>query len=414
MISKFQENIRIAWVSLRGQKLRTILTMCIIAFGIMSLVGMLTAIDVLNQSISSNFSALGANSYTISNRGANLQVMGGNRGRSKRHSVISYEDATRFKKDFQDQNNIVSLSSSVTRNAVVKFGNIKTNPNIPIIGADEYYSDISGFEFEFGRNFSPEELKEGKDVAIIGSELRKNLFQYSDGIGEDIRIGSKRYKVVGTLKSKGASFGAGNDKNVIIPLLNVRLNYRTNRTSYLITIKTSKNSDISKSREEARGVFRAVRQDKPLDEDSFELESSESLTGELTQMTGYLSIGSFLIALITLLGALVGLLNIMLVSVTERTKEIGIRKAIGATRKSIATQFLIEAILICQLGGVLGVLLGMMVGNSVTVLVGGAFIIPWFWIFVAFFICLVVGIGSGIYPAIKAAKLDPVESLRYE
>lgn len=414
MLSKFQENIRIAWVSLRGQKLRTILTMFIIAFGIMSLVGMLTAIDVLNQSISSNFSALGANSFTVSNRGANLQIMGGHGGRAKRHTPITYEEAMRFKKEFQSEKLKVSLTSVVTRNAVVKHQSVKTNPNISVIGTDDYYAEIAGFEFEYGRNFSQDELKEGRAVAIIGSELRKNLFQYGDGIEEDIRIGSNRYKIIGTLKSKGASFGAGNDKNVIIPLLNVRLNYRSSRTSYLITVKCNSAQDVPVVLEEAKGVMRAIRQDKPLDEDSFEIETSDSLSGELTQMTSYLSIGSFLIALITLLGALVGLLNIMLVSVTERTREIGVRKAIGATRKSIALQFLTEAIMICQLGGLVGVILGMLVGNSVTMLVGGAFVIPWLWIVVAFIICLFVGVGSGIYPAMKAAKLDPVESLRYE
>ncbi len=407
-----RENIIIAWRSIRGQMLRTSLTILIIAFGIMSLVGMLTAIDVLKQSINENFSFLGANTFSIKNRGMRIQFGRGGQ-KPKKHPEISYEEALRFKNEFNFPA-IVSISANATATGVLKYGSKKTHPNIPVIGGDENYLQAAGYEIASGRNFTNEEVQSGSNVVIVGSEIKKNFFGVNSAIGESIWVGSKRYTIIGTLEEKGAGIGMGNDRLAIIPLNNLRMNYKNQKTSFAITVKCNSADILENAVGEATGTFRIIRNDKPGREDSFDIEKSDSLINELLGMTQYISMGSIVIALITLLGALIGLLNIMLVSVTERTREIGVRKAIGATRSSIANQFLIEAILICQLGGILGVLLGILIGNSMTAIIGGSFIVPWNWMILSVIVCFIVGVASGFYPAMKAAKLDPVESLRYE
>jgi putative ABC transport system permease protein len=406
------ENIIIAWRSIRGQMLRTVLTILIIAFGIMSLVGMLTAIDVLKQSINENFSFLGANTFSIKNRGMRIQFGRGGQ-KPKKHPEITYQEALRFKNEFNFPA-IVSISANATGTGVLKYGSKKTHPNIPVIGADENYLLAAGYEIATGRNFTNEEVQSGANVVMVGAEIKKNFFGINPAIGESIWVGSKRYTIIGTLVEKGAGIGMGNDRIAIIPINNLRMNYKNQKTSFVITVKCNSADILENAVGEATGAFRIIRDDKPGREDSFEIEKSDSLINELLGMTQYISMGSIVIALITLLGALVGLLNIMLVSVTERTREIGVRKAIGATRSSIANQFLIEAILICQLGGALGVVLGILIGNSMTAIIGGSFVVPWNWMILSVVVCFIVGVASGFYPAMKAAKLDPVESLRYE
>jgi putative ABC transport system permease protein len=411
-LRQLRENIIIAWRSIKGQMLRTVLTIFIIALGIMSLVGMLTAIDVLKQSINDNFAFLGANTFTIRNRGFRASFGKGGQ-RPKKHPVITYEQALQFKNSFQFPGS-VSVSAMATQAGVIKRASKKTNPNIPITGCDDNYLDASGFEIAEGRNFTPEEVQTGRNVTVIGAEIKKNLFGGNNCIDQEISIGPKRYTIIGVLASKGAGIGISNDRSVLITLNNLRQNYKNEKTSFVITVKVARAELVDPGIDEATGKFRIARADLPGRESSFEIVKSDSIIKELLGMTAYISIGSVVIAVITLLGALIGLLNIMLVSVTERTREIGVRKAIGATRRSIALQFLIEAILICQLGGALGVVLGIGIGNLMTVIFGGSFIIPWNWIITAVVVCFVVGVISGFYPALRASKLDPVESLRYE
>lgn len=403
------ENIRMATKSLASQLLRTIITILIIGFGIMSLVGMLTAIDVLKQSINTTFAAFGSNSFTIQNR-----EFWQNKGqKQKPHPTIRYSEAKAFKERFVFPT-VVSISSVATRTGVVKSGSKKTHPKIMVIGIDEGYLEVGGFGLKKGRNFSQQELQHGSPVAIIGQDIAKTLFPGESSLQKSVWVGKVRLKIVGEVQEKGAGGGISNDRQLFVPLRQLQMYFSGDNASYVITGRTSSAALLDESSSEAEGLFRSIRKDRAGEQDSFEIEKSTGLVGQVLSMTTYLRLGAFAVALITLMGAMVGLLNIMLVSVTERTREIGVRKSLGATRRSIAQQFLIEAVVITQIGGLVGVLLGLGLGNLVSVFLGGTFLIPWNWIVLAFIVCFITGVGAGLYPAIKAAKMNPVDSLRYE
>jgi len=403
------ENLRMATRALTGQLLRTMITIFIIGFGIMSLVGMLTAIDVLKQSINTTFAAFGSNSFTIQNR--DFWQGGGQKQRP--HPSIRYSEAEAFKERFAFPS-LVSISSVATRTGVVKIGSRKTHPKIMVIGIDDSYLEVGGYAIKKGRNFSQQEIQQGSPVAIIGQDIAKTLFPGETSLQKSVWVGKVRLKIVGEIKEKGAGGGISNDRQLFVPMRQLQMYFAGDKASYVITGRTSSAFLLDEASSEAVGLFRSIRKDKAGQADSFEIEKSTGLVGEVLGMTTYLRLGAFAVALITLLGAMVGLLNIMLVSVTERTREIGVRKSLGATRRSIAQQFLIEAIVITQIGGLFGVVLGLGLGNLVSVFLGGTFLIPWNWIVLAFVVCFVTGVGAGLYPALKAAKMNPVDSLRYE
>lgn len=408
-MKEFRENITIAYRSIRGQMLRTVLTILIIAFGIMALVGMLTAIDVLQQNISSSFQFLGANTFVIQ-RNSDREDGGPKKAPSR---AITFEEAMLFKERYAFPS-VISISASASQTAVVQYGKDKTQPNIPVTGGDENYLATGGFEIEKGRNFSHSEMQTGADVVIIGEDISEALFKGNNPIDRFVSVGTRRYLVVGLLKKSGSGINTGRDRSALIPITNMRAYYGGGGTSYAINVLVPKPTMMDIAIQEATGVFRAIRVVPVNREPNFEFERSDSIINTILGMTSSLALGAVVIGMITLLGAVTGLVNIMLVSVNERTREIGVRKALGAKRKSVLTQFLLEAILICQLGGLLGIVLGILIGNSLTLIMGGNFVVPWAWIILSIFLCFLVGIVSGVYPAVKAAKLDPVEALRYE
>ena len=409
----FYENIRIALNSIRANLLRTILTVLIIAVGITALVGILTAIDSIKNSITKEFTFMGANTFTITSRGMRIQV-GHSRIRTKNYSYIDYYQAKEFKERF-DLPVLTSISVSGTGTAMVKYESKKSNPNVSVTGVDENYIYTSGFEIANGRNISQQDIEAGLNVALLGDGLVRRLFDKNeDPVGKEIRVGGGRYLVVGTLAAKGGGFGGVGDEMCLLPYSNVRSYFSRPRMNFNVQVKCDDPRLMETAIGESEGLFRIIRGLNPQDESDFNIEKSDNLVQMLLDNIGKITLVATLIGLITLLGAAIGLMNIMLVSVTERTREIGVRKAIGANSRLIRQQFLFEAVIIGQIGGALGIVLGILTGNIVSMLIGNSFIVPWFWIFSGVLICFGVGIVSGYYPAQKASKLDPIESLRYE
>ena len=406
------ENNKIAINSIKSNLLRTVLTVMIIAIGIMALVGILTAIDALKGSISEQFSSMGANTFTIVNWTLEKRGKGHGIRQSRAFEEITFRQAQDFKEKFK-----LPVKTSIVVNAsgssTVKYKDYKSNPNIPVVGTDENYIYTSGLEIDKGRFFSEQEIKSSRNSVIIGSDLAKQTFETENPIGKVLSIGSSKYKVIGVLVEKGSGMGSNFDKMCLIPITNARSSFGGNY-SYTIQVMPLSTAMLDIAVGEAEGTFRQIRGLKTVDQTNFEIKKSDNLANMLLENMSTVTVAATFIGLITLLGAAIGLMNIMLVSVSERTKEIGIRKAIGAKRQVILQQFLFEAILIGQIGGAVGIVLGILMGNVVSLATGSGFIIPWVWVIGGAILCFVVGLTSGIFPAIKASKLDPIEALRYE
>ncbi len=409
----FSENIKVAFSSIKANALRTILTALIIAIGIWALVGILTAIDALKFSISSNFAGMGANTFTVRNRGMNVHI--GKKGKKATiYPKIGYYEAKEFKERFRFPAT-VSISTLATFTGKLQYGSYKSNPNIQVFGVDENYLVNSGYELSKGRNFSSFEVLSGSSSVLIGSEIVSTVMKTEKNpIGKQIRIGSAKYTVVGILKSKGSGSGFGGDKICLVPVQNARSTFPRQDASFTISVYIPAINLMDAAMAEATGLFRTIRKVAITEEDNFEIIRPDTLANMVIGMISKVTIGATLIGIITLIGAAIGLMNIMLVSVTERTREIGIRKSLGATSELIRNQFLTEAVVICLLGGALGIVLGVGLGNIISIQLGIGFYMPWKWVIGATFLCVIVGLLSGFIPASRAAKLDPIESLRYE
>jgi len=393
--------------------MRSIITSLIIALGIVALVGVLTSVDGIKNSINQKFSEIGANSFTILDRQGNMRYGGGKSRHKVENTPVLYREAIAFKEQFRFPS-LVSVYADASGASTVKFESNKTDPNVSVIGIDENYFDVAGYSIDKGRNFSISDIRLNNNFVIIGSDVALRLFKKTSAIGKNVLVGSAVYRVIGVMKEKGSSIGSGTDRMACIPVSVAKEKYLKSRTSYSIIVGVSTPDLLEPAIGEATALMRRIRKQGVKEADNFEVVKSDSIANNLIENLRFLTIAATVIAFITLVGAAIGLLNIMLVSVTERTREIGTRKALGATPKVIMRQFLIEAILICQAGGVLGIIGGIIAGNAVSAAVGGGFIIPWAWMLLGVSVCFVVGVAAGYYPARKAAKLDPIESLRFE
>jgi putative ABC transport system permease protein len=408
LLENFKEGLR----SIKANMLRSVLTSLIVAIGITSLVGILTAIDGIEYSVNSSLSSLGVNTFDITskrNRGSSAQGIS-----EKRYPQLTFGQTMRFESDFRSEATI-SLAADVTGTAEVKHLSKKTNPNVQVKGVNQEFFALKGADIEKGRNFSSLEMEYGSQVTVIGFKVAKTLFEGEDPIAKEISFLGTKLRVIGVMEEKGDIADDNYDNMVTVPLIKANQMAKGRQLWYEISVGISDPSKMDYAMGEATGIMRSIRRDEIGQPNSFDLERSESLAEELESITSALRIGGFGVGFITLLGAAIALMNIMLVSVTERTREVGVRKALGATPLRIRQQFVIEAIVVCLLGGIAGIILGILIGNGISSLIGiDKFVVPWLWMFVGMLICVGVGLLSGYYPAHKASKLDPIESLRFE
>ena len=407
------ENVKEGLRSVQANLLRSVLTALIVAIGITSLVGILTAIDGIEASVNESLASLGVNTFDIRSR----MNRGSNRGGvvDKLYPPLKMNETFRFIDQYKPAATI-SLSAGITQIAEVKHLSNKTNPNVFVIGVNEEYLAIKGLEIDKGRGFSKMEIQYGSQVAVIGYKIYTTLYKTKeDPIGTEVSFSGMQFRVIGVLKEKGQLAEDNYDNMVYIPIIKGNQMAEGKGLEYELSVGITDPTQMDYAMGEATGVM-PVDPSRPSGPgEFFQLEKSETLAQNLESITNGLRFGGFGIGFITLLGASIALMNIMLVSVTERTREVGVRKALGATPKRIRQQFLIEAIVVCLLGGIAGIILGIGIGNLLSRAMNiTVFVLPWLWMFVGLAVCVFVGIISGYYPARKASKLDPIESLRFE
>ncbi len=431
---KLRDVLSLAFRTVRSNKLRTGITVSIIAFGIMALVGINTAIDAMKQKFTESFASMGSNGFTIHYKdyqffGNNNQVTKAKKGQKEKISnskiPISKDQAELFKKNYTFPRQ--SIDQYPRRKQQYRFdGNSrKTNPTVQVNGGDEHYAELNGYTITAGRSLNDLDVESGRNVAILGSDIVKKFFNGNDeaALEKIIKVNGLPYRVIGTLESKGASLGRSWDNMVITSYNNVRRFFLGGTRSPVfsiphllcnIQVKVPDVNQISLALGEADGTFRTIRRVNTTDASNFVIDKSDRFVEQLLSNLSVITLCALVIGIITLIGAAVGLMNIMLVSVTERTKEIGLVKAIGGRKGAIRQQFLYESIIISLLGAVFGSVLGILIGNMFSLVLNTGFVFPWAWLFWGMVICTIVGILAGLYPSLKASRMNPIQALRYE
>jgi putative ABC transport system permease protein len=423
---QISDSLSLAFRTVKSNKLRTGITVTIIALGIMALIGIITAISSMDQSLRESFSTMGANSFSIRYQDRQIHI-GGRRQvtrtslkalkqkKSNNGKIITYEEAKLFKERYEFPA-IVSISINGPQNVIVNNESVKTNPNISMMGVDENYLAQSGYTLADGRNFNKIDVQSGRSICILGNSVAQKLYgdNTQRALDKIIDVAGIKYRVIGLLKDKGSSAFLNADNIVLTTYNNIRRIFSTSGTTYNLGIMVNDIKDMDAAISEAKGTFRPIRKVAIDEDNNFYIDKSDSIAEVFMSSLGTITTAAAFIGLITLIGAAIGLMNIMLVAVNERTREIGLIKAIGGTKKSIRTQFLFESVLISLIGAIFGIISGVLIGNVVGMLLHTGFVVPWFWVVIGIVVCSAVGLFAGLYPAIKAAGLDPIVALRYE
>ncbi len=421
------DTLSLAFRTVRSNKLRTGITVAIIAFGIMALIGIITATEAMNQSLRESFSTMGANAFSIRYKDRQIRIGGNNSNvkkvtkgslrekKSNTGRIITYDEARMFKQRYSFPS-IVSLSLRGPRNTIVNVGKLKTNPNIQVIGGDENYLRLSGYSLLAGRDFNKLDVETGRSTCVLGNSVAKKLFGDNSQRAVDriIMVSDLPYRVIGVLKDKGSSAFLNADNVVITTYNNLRRRFTNSNNSFNIGVMVNNVKDMDIAIGEAKGTFRPIRKLDFTEDDNFYMDKSDSIVEKFMSSLKYITVAAAYIGLITLIGAAIGLMNIMLVAVNERTREIGLIKALGGKKKSIRQQFLFESIIISLLGAIFGIVLGVLVGNLFAMILQTGFVVPWAWVGIGIVTCSLVGLFAGLYPAYKASRLDPIVALRYE
>ncbi len=407
-----KETIKLSVNTIRENKLRAILTLAGITIGVFSIIAIMTLLDALQSGIEGGLSQLGSNTFQVQKFPA--MNFGDPRMRAKYRNRpdISYEQGIRLIEK-------ATLPKYVSLEywkggRVFKYGQESTNPNMGMLGGVPDFLPCNSYSIKEGRMFTTAEMNSSASVTVIGMEVANKLFPKLNPIGKKIILDKNEFIIIGILEPKGESFGQSQDNLALVPITRMIEIYGNTNYSLNIAIQAPSKALYNETVEQVTSVMRIIRKDKPGEDNSFEIFSNESLINSVNSFTKYFKYGAGFISFIALLAAGIGIMNIMLVSVTERTKEIGIRKAIGAKSRNILSQFLVEAIILCQIGGIAGILLGVIAGNLLGIYLKTAVVIPIDWVLIGLIICTIVGIVFGVYPAYKAAKLNPIDALRYE
>ena len=404
------ENIDMALRAVRSNRLRSSLTIAIIALGITSLVGILTAVDSMDATLKDAYSRMGAGIINI----RSLYSMPADMRRIRNSREISRAQAERFT-DYYRAPATVTIFTTVLSSTRAEAGQKRTNPTTDVIATDGNYMKYNMLELSSGRSLSAADVEGGRFYCVIGDNVARTLFEaQEDPVGQTVHISGRSYIIIGVAAPVGNNAGGSMDGSILVPYTNAMANLATSTPDFTIGILPDPSVSPEAAATEAEMTFRAVRRLAPFDDADFRITRSEAVIEELNSTMRTLTIAAIVIGLVTLTGAAVGLMNIMLVSVRERTREIGTRKALGAASKRIKAQFLMESVIIGQTGGLIGIAAGILIGNIIAAVMQASFVIPWLWMLLAIALCMAVGILSGYIPAKRAAALNPIECLRYE
>ncbi|MFO7445267.1 MAG: ABC transporter permease [Ignavibacteriaceae bacterium] len=409
---KILQLVLLALQSLKTNRLRTLLTVLGVVVGIFSIIVIMTIITMLQTTIEEGVQFLSKNTFEIQKWPAIHTGDHSSWERYRNRKDITLDDFYRLEKLLKEAKCL--SADQGTGGQVIKYGNRETNPNIYVVGVTGAGMETHNIDIEEGRELRQSDIDYGRRVCMLGNYVVEKLFVNVDPVGQTVKVDGRPFKVIGTLKKQPEFFGQSNDNYIVLPITAYQTMYGKRHRSVSILIQSHSQYDYDAVMESAIGHMRKIRKVEPGEENDFDIFSNESIMGQINDMTGGIRIGALVVSIIALLAAGVGIMNIMLVSVTERTREIGIRKAVGAKKKNILIQFLFEAVFLCFIGGIIGIAIGVAVGNIAGTLINAQVAIPVDWILIGLSLCLVVGIIFGTYPAYKAANLDPIEALRYE